>query len=85
MYPQERDPEYDDFCPKCGKGYYFEVGFQTTCRACLQPFENSEPAEETPEQKKNDDVILDENYLLFDEFKAFRLLKQMGLLHKCQR
>jgi hypothetical protein len=78
-----REPEYDYYCPHCGRGDYFEVGFgPSQCPGCGGSlFSRTEP--ETPYDASNDDVILHPDFLRFDSYKAFRLLLQLGLLEQC--
>lgn len=73
----------DDHCRHCGKGYWFDVGLNPTiCENCGKKL--YEP-DLTPPPIPDDDVHLDPDYILFDEQKAFRLLKSMGLLSQCLR
>lgn len=71
---------YDDYCPHCGKGYFFEVGFQITCENCNMPFAETS---EIPEFHPDDDVLLDDRYVSFDHIKAFRIIRELGRLDEC--
>ncbi len=78
------EPEYDDHCASCGAGYYFEVGLQITCDKCGGSL-TKPTVIVTSEESKLDDVYLDEDFMNFDERKAFIYMREHGLLHEAYR
>lgn len=72
---------YDEYegerCKVCNFINTPEVGFQLYCKGCGealgQPTSTSTP-------HPDEDVLLDERYILFDPIKAFRLLRDMDML-----
>jgi hypothetical protein len=83
MYGWGDDSGYDAHCESCGAGYHFEVGFQITCDKCGGPLQKPSP---TPElEVSDDDPMLDPDFMNFDEVKAFKYMKEHGLLQHAYR
>jgi hypothetical protein len=80
MGGDERD--YDSHCESCGAGYYFEVGFQITCDSCGGSLIKQKPM---PQEIPDDSAFLDPDFMNFDEEKAFKYMKEHGLLHHAYR
>lgn len=78
MYGSVGRNDYDYSCHSCGKGYYAEVGMgPITCPHCGGPIDKPSPP---PADHPDDDVLLDDRYILFDPLKAFRILRDLGRL-----
>ena len=81
MYPGE-EHTFDYSCPHCGQGYYAEIGFgKMRCDACGKSMQVKSAV---PEDLPEDDVYFDDRYVSFDPIKAFRILRDLGLLELCQ-
>lgn len=78
------ESDYDSHCESCGAGYYFEVGFQITCDSCGGPLTKPKPAQGHP-FVPDDSALLDPDFMNFDEEKAFKYMKENGLLHHAYR
>lgn len=75
--------DYDEKCRHCGHGMYFEVGIgPLNCPQCGGLL--TKPSQ-VPPNTSNDDVLLDADFISFDDIKAFRLIKKLNLLHLCLR
>lgn len=79
---REHEDDYDYSCDSCGRGYYADVGFRVSCPHCGGPTSKPSPP---PRPDPDDDVWLDPEFIEFDEMKAFRVLKRLGMLHLCKR
>lgn len=77
------EPDYDAHCESCGAGYYFEVGFQITCDACGGSLTKPKPQDHP--FVPDDSDLLDPDFMNFDEEKAFKYMKEHGLLHHAYR
>lgn len=76
-----REPEYDYSCPVCGQGYYVDVGFGLPpCGCSLKQVSAYESQADEFDNTRDADVLDDDDYMAFDPIRAFRLLKELGLL-----
>lgn len=86
-YYSQEPHDADWYCTNCGAANYFEIGFGLMiCKTCntqhqgSYSFESPEPTEEEIFVSENFEEFLD-----FDERKAFKYLKEKGLLHLFRR